>query len=293
MGLFPVFDGVKENTSPGQLVCMRMRSLFSREYLLEGKRMKIRFLNTKESFGNLRAVVSLLAVLALALCTAFTARAQNTTASVRGTVMDEQGAAVAGADVTITNADTGYSRSEKSDKDGTYVFQSLPIGRYSLHVAKQGFKVFEEKDVVLHVNDSLTLDAQLRLGATTETVEVVANATQVELNNAELSGTIAGAQITQLPLNGRSFAELLTLVPGVEVDNGFSYDKKGLNGGADISVSGGASNANLFLVDGANNVDVGSNRTILIYPSLDSIEEFKIERNSYSAQFGGAGGGIT
>ena len=254
--------------------------------------MKIRFLNTKESFGNLRAVVSLLAVLALALCTAFTARAQNTTASVRGTVMDEQGAAVAGADVTITNADTGYSRSEKSDKDGTYVFQSLPIGRYSLHVAKQGFKVFEEKDVVLHVNDSLTLDAQLRLGATTETVEVVANATQVELNNAELSGTIAGAQITQLPLNGRSFAELLTLVPGVEVDNGFSYDKKGLNGGADISVSGGASNANLFLVDGANNVDVGSNRTILIYPSLDSIEEFKIERNSYSAQFGGAGGGI-
>jgi Carboxypeptidase regulatory-like domain/TonB-dependent Receptor Plug Domain len=234
----------------------------------------------------------LVACFALALILAPAAFAQNFTGSVRGTVGDEQGAAIAGADVAITNADTGDSRTEKSDKNGSYGFQSLPIGRYTLRVAKEGFKAFEEKDIILHVNDSLTVDAQMKVGAKTETVEVVANATQVELNNAELSGTIAGAQITQLPLNGRSFAELLTLVPGVEVDNGFSYDKKGLNGGADISVSGGASNANLFLVDGANNVDVGSNRTILIYPSLDSIEEFKIERNSYSAQFGGAGGGI-
>ena len=85
---------------------------------------------------------------------------------------------------------------------------------------------------------------------------------------------------------------MVTLVPGVSTDSGFSYDKKGVNGGADISVSGAPSNGNLWLVDGANNVDVGSNRTILVYPSLDSIEEFKIVRNSYGAQFGGAGGGI-
>jgi len=254
--------------------------------------MKIRFLNTKESSGNLRAVNSLLAVLALALCTAFTARAQNTTASIRGTVTDEQGAAIVGADVMLTNADTGYSRSDKTDKDGSYSFQSLPIGRYTLNVSGKGFKAYQEKDIVLHVNDSRTFDAQLKVGATTETIEVVANTSQVELNNAELSGTVAGDQITQLPLNGRSFAQLVTMVPGVAVDNGFSYDKKGVNGGADLSVGGGPSNANLWLVDGANNVDVGSNRTLLIYPSLDSIEEFKILRNSYSAQFGGAGGGV-
>src|SRR5882762_10301353 len=267
-------------------------SLFLRKYLLEGKRMKIRFLNVNESICKSRVIFSLLAVLALTLGTSLAARAQNITASVRGTVTDQQGAAIAGADVTITNVDTGYSRSDKTDKDGSYSFQSLPIGRYTLNVSGQGFKAFQVKDVVLHVNDSLTLDAQLRVGAKTETIEVVATANQAELNNAELSGTVAGAQITELPLNGRSFAQLLLAVPGVEVDNGFSYDKKGLNGGADISVSGGASNANLFLVDGANNVDVGSNRTILIYPSLDSIEEFKIERNSYGAQFGGAGGGV-
>ncbi|HWX53528.1 MAG TPA: carboxypeptidase regulatory-like domain-containing protein [Verrucomicrobiae bacterium] len=229
----------------------------------------------------------------LALSVAPALFAQTDTGSIRGTVTDQQGRAVAGAEVTITNTDTAYSRNVKTDADGSYVFQSLPVGPYSLRVAgTKGFKGFEEKNIILHVNDTLTLNAKLTVGATSEMVEVTANANQVELTSAELSGTIAGAQITELPLNGRSFAELLTLVPGVEVDNGFSYDKKGLNGGADISIAGGASNANLFLVDGANNVDVGSGRTILIYPSLDSIQEFKVERNSYNAQFGGAGGGI-
>src|SRR5215510_3652940 len=233
------------------------------------------------------------ACLVLALGLAPTVFAQTDTGSVRGTVTDEQGRAISGAQVTMTNADTAYSRSVKSDSDGNYVLQSLPTGRYTLNVAAtQGFRAFEEKSIVLHVNDNLTVDAKLKVGATTEVVEVEAIPNRVELTTAELSGTIEGDQITQLPLNGRSFAQLLTLVPGVEVDNGFSYDKKGLNGGADISISGGASNANLFLVDGANNVDVVSGRTILVYPSIDSIQEFKVERNSYNAQFGGAGGGI-
>src|SRR5258707_3374803 len=111
------------------------------------------------------------------------------------------------------------------------------------------------------------------------------------MNNADLSSTIYGKQVTELPLNGRSYAQLLLLVPGVATDSGFQYNQKGLNGGADISISGGASNANTFLVDGANNVDVGSGRTLLVYPSIDSIEEFKVERNSYGAQYGGNSGG--
>jgi hypothetical protein len=234
------------------------------------------------------------ACLMLALNFAPAAFAQGSdTGSVRGAVMDAQDRPVANAEVTITNADTGYSRSVKTDENGNYGFQSLPVGRYTLKVStRQGFKTFQEKDIILHVSDNLTLNAKLTVGAPETTIEVTANPNQVELTAAELSGTISGAQITELPLNGRSFAQLLTLVPGVESDGGFSYDKKGLNGGADISISGGASNANLFLVDGANNVDVGSGRTILIYPSIDSIQEFKVERNSYNAQFGGAGGGI-
>jgi len=237
-------------------------------------------------------LAALVTGLVVALSFSATVFAQAGVGSARGTVTDAQGGTIAQAQVTITNVETGYSRTENTDANGNYGFQSLPIGRYNLSVTKEGFSNFQEKDIVLHVHDSLTLDAQLKVGTRTETVEVTASTTQVELANGELSGTVGGAQITELPLNGRSFAQLLLAVPGVEVDNGFSYDKKGLNGGADISVSGGASNANLFLVDGANNVDVGSNRTILIYPSLDSIQEFKIERNSYGAQFGGAGGGV-
>src|SRR5437588_11459555 len=237
-------------------------------------------------------LAALVTGLVVALSFSATVFAQAGVGSARGTVTDAQGGTIAQAQVTITNVETGYSRTENTDANGNYGFQSLPIGRYNLSVTKEGFSNFQEKDIVLHVHDSLTLDAQLKVGTRTETVEVTASTTQVELANGELSGTVGGAQITELPLNGRSFAQLLLAVPGAEVAKGFSYDKKGLNGGADISVSGGASNANLFLVDGANNVDVGSNRTILIYPSLDSIQEFKVERNSYNAQFGGAGGGI-
>src|SRR5207237_3397195 len=106
------------------------------------------------------------------------------------------------------------------DGDGNYVFQSVPVGRYTLKVASsQGFKAFEERDILLHVNDSLEVDAKMTIGASSETVEVVATPNHVELNTAELSGTIEGAQITQLPLNCRIFAHFLTQVPGVETDH--------------------------------------------------------------------------
>ena len=234
----------------------------------------------------------LFALIMLGLALPSASWAQNTTGSIRGTAMDASGAAVAGADVVLTETNTGYTRQDKSDSNGAYSFPSIPLGHYNLKVSKAGFKSFAENNILVHVDDNLTFDAHLEVGATSETVEVTASATQVELANAELSGTISGAQITELPLNGRSFAELVLLVPGVSPDAGFSYDKKGVNGGADISINGAPSNANLWIVDGANNVDVGSNRTLLIYPSLDSIEEFKILTNSYGAQYGGAGGGL-
>jgi hypothetical protein len=253
--------------------------------------MQIQFSNANKSIGRFLPMSSMLVVLALMVCTAVTARAQNTSASLRGTVTDPQGGLLAGADVTITNADTGSQLTQKTGAEGIYEFPSIPLGHYTLRVTKEGFKSFEARDVVLHVADSLTVDARLDVGAKTETIEVVASTTQVELSNADLSGTIYGKQITELPLNGRSYAQLLLMVPGVAVDNGFQYNQKGLNGGADLSISGGASNANTFLVDGANNVDVGSGRTLLVYPSIDSIEEFKVERNSYGAQYGGNSGG--
>jgi len=256
--------------------------------------MKIRFLNTKESSGNLRVVVSLLAVLALVLCSAIGACAQVTTADVRGTVTDEQGAAIAGAEVTITNVETSFSRTVTTGSDGLYNFPELPLGLYKIRATHSGFKSSEQTGITLHANDSLVVNVGLRVGAVSESVTVEASPIAVETTNGELSGLIQSGQVSELPLNGRNFMELLTLVPGVAPAEAFSITNKGLKGASDVSISGGSSNANQWLVDGANNNDTGSQRTILIYPSVDSIEEFKIERNSYGPEFGlSAGGQVT
>src|SRR4029078_10788709 len=112
----------------------------------------------------------------------------------------------------------------------------------------------------------------------------------VKTGGGDVSGGITGTQVRELPLNGRNFLQLATPMPGVSAPDFLNVKDKGLLGGSDLSVSGSAVTANMWTVDGANNNDVGSNRTILVYPSVDAIEEFKILRNSYGAEFGQAGG---
>jgi len=248
--------------------------------------MKIQRLHSNNVFDKLWAIGSLLVVLALVLCSSSGARAQVTTADVRGTIMDEQGAAVAGADVSITNAQTGLTRSAKAGTDGSYSFTELPLGTYNIHVTHAGFKSETQTGIVLHVNDSIVVNVSLKVGAISESVTVEASPVAVETTSGELTGLIQASQVSELPLNGRNFMQLITLVPGVAPAEAFSVTNKGLKGASDVSVSGSPSNGNQWLVDGANNNDTGSQRTILIYPSTESIQEFKIERNSYGAEFG-------
>jgi Carboxypeptidase regulatory-like domain/TonB-dependent Receptor Plug Domain len=232
-------------------------------------------------------ICALLLILAIPTVT----QAQLITAALRGTVTDPQGAAVAEAEVTIINVDTGFTRTVTASSDGTYNFPDLPLGSYKLRVSHPGFKASERTGIVLHVADSLVINVKLEVGAVTEQVTVEATAIQVDTTSGDLTGLVQGNQVQQLPLNGRNFMQLVTMMPGVAPGEGFSAQAKGLKGGSDLSISGGAANANLWLVDGAHNNDVGSNRTILVYPSVDAIDEFKIERNSYSAQFGQSAGG--
>ncbi len=255
-----------------------------------GKRMKNQaslLSNSRSSANVFLALFCLLLVLAVP----FAANAQDITAAVRGTVTDEQGAVVAGAEVTVISPDTGFSKSATTGSDGVYNFPDLPLGAYKIRASHAGFKAAEQTGIVLHVADSRVINFALRVGAVTEQITVEANTIQVETTSGDLTGLIEGNQVTQLPLNGRNFMQLVTLVPGVSTGEGFSAQAKGLKGGSDISISGGAVNSNLWLVDGAHNNDVGSNRTILVFPSIDAIDEFKIERNSYSAQFGQSAGG--
>ncbi len=217
--------------------------------------------------------------------------AQRFTASIRGTVTDPNGDALPGATVNLEGTETGLNRTTFTNASGIYTFGDLPVGAYEITFTLDGFKASVVSDIALHVADVREVSAALELGDVSETITVESEAIAVDTLSGEVSGLISGEQIRELPLNGRNFVQLTLLQPGVSAPEGFDTKNKGLLAGVDLSISGSGTTGNMWTVDGANNNDVGSNRTILIYPSVDAIEEFKIHSNSYSAEFGGAGGG--
>ena len=216
--------------------------------------------------------------------------AQRATATLRGTVTDASKAVVPGATVTVTNEETGLSRTLVTNESGSFVASDLPIGLYRAVVELAGFKTATRTGIRLRVADDYLVDFTIEPGDISEVVTVAASSTPVKVLGGDVSGVITGQQVRELPLNGRNFIQLATLMPGVSVGDSVNLKDKGLTSGSDMSVSGGDVTANLWTVDGANNNDVGSNRTILVYPSIEAIEEFKVMRNSYGPEFGGAGG---
>jgi hypothetical protein len=222
----------------------------------------------------------------------------STTGNITGTVRDPQGAAVPKAEVTITDEKTGATRTVTATEDGFYNATSLPAGMYSISTSPTGFKKTVSTGVELHVNENKTVNLELQVGAVTETVTVTSESAPVELRSGEVSSLISEKQVTELPLNGRNYAQLALMVPGVSpvtqagAGGAFGTRGTGLNAGVDMSVNGNQSNSNLWTVDGVNNMDVGSNRTLLVFPSVDSIQEFRVERNSFSAEFGQAQGAV-
>jgi hypothetical protein len=217
---------------------------------------------------------------------------QKTDGTIQGVVTDPAGAVVANAPVTITSTATGQIRSTSTDSGGYYTAPQLPPGQYEVVVKASSFKESRTRGVEVHVASSTTVDVQLVVGSASEQVEVSANAIQVETGSAALGEVIDSSQVSELPLNGRSFVQLTQLSPGVSGANNFDSKNKGLQGGVDFSVNGNPTTNNLFLIDGANNNDVGSNRTILLYPSNEAIAEFKMMRNAYGAEYGQASGAV-
>ncbi len=218
--------------------------------------------------------------------------AQKTSGTIRGVVTDPSGAVVANVPVTITNTETGQVRSVTTNAQGEYVAPELAVGTYDVAVKAPNFKESVSRNVDLHTSSTQTLNIQLQVGSTSEQVTVAASEVQVQTDNAALGEVVTGEQVRELPLNGRSFVQLTQLQPGVSAADNFSANNKGLLAGVDFSVNGNATTNNLFLVDGANNNDVGSNRTILIYPSIEAISEFKMLRNSYGPEYGQASGAV-
>src|SRR5437868_13721813 len=236
--------------------------------------------------ARLAVVLSLLVLLSVPVL------AQKFTGTIRGTVTDKSGAVVPNAQVTVTNNATGDSRTVTTNAEGEYVALELNPGTYTVRVKAPNFKEFIGNNVVLNVSSATVANAQLEVGNVSETVEIQASNLQVETTSGAVGNVVEGKEVQQLPLNGRSFAQLTQLMPGVSPASNFDTKNKGLQAGVDFSVNGNNTTGNIFMVDGVNNNDIGSNRTILVYPSIDAIQEFKILRNSYGPEYGQAMGAI-
>ncbi|HMK21360.1 MAG TPA: carboxypeptidase regulatory-like domain-containing protein, partial [Terriglobales bacterium] len=208
-------------------------------------------------------------------------------ATLTGTVTDPTGAAVPGAQITVSNAERGIQRSTVSNSEGEWAVPALPAGKYDLKISAPGFKTYEARGVILRVAQKARVDTALQIGtASTEvTVEGTAVA-QVETQSSEMAGTITGKEISQLQLNGRVFTQLVTLTPGVSNQTGSSEGQYGITANTNYSVNGGRLEYNNWELDGGDNMDNGSNATLNVTPSIDAISEVRVLTSNYGAQYG-------
>ena len=228
---------------------------------------------------------------------AATGWSQEITGSILGTVKDATGAVIPGATVTVTNTDKNVViRTTTTGSEGDFVASLLPIGHYSVAVEANGFKKSVQTNIELHVNDKLTLIFTMEVGNISQEVTVEASPLQVELQSPTSSGLISGVQIRQLSLNNRNYEQLVSLMPGVTSSASDQIylgttNPAGQTNVVSFSINGNRNSTNNWTVDGADNVDRGSNLTLLTYPSVDAIAEFKVLRGLYSPEFGRSAGG--
>ncbi|MBZ5550706.1 MAG: TonB-dependent receptor [Acidobacteriia bacterium] len=236
---------------------------------------------------------------AIALCLAVLvfagfASAQNTNGRIIGTVTDTQGAAIAGAKVTVTNTGTNVVSETVTNNEGYYQVLQLPVGSYTVTAEHAGFSKSVTAATPLDINQSLRIDVHLKPGSVMETVEVAAEAAQVETVNATLGATVTGAPIQNLPLNGRNTLDLALTQPGVipiADDIGtYGTSNGGSNGNGGISVAGGRGDAVTYLLDGGLNNRTTSNQ-VVFNPNPEAVEEFRLLENNYTAEYGRNGGG--
>lgn len=220
--------------------------------------------------------------------TAMCAYAQ-TTASFRGAVTDSTGATVPNAKILVTNEATGQKREAASNESGFYTVPALPVGRYSITAEAQGFKKKTVTGLVLEVNQEARMDLALEVGQVSESVTVAGAQATLQTENASVGQVIDNTYNTNIPLNGRDFSQLVLLTPGAVTRPGASANAQGAatgSLGSGVSI-GGRDNQNNFMMDGANN-NARQFGNIAIKPSIDAIQEFKVQSNSYSAEFGQA-----
>lgn len=228
-------------------------------------------------------------LLALFLCAVGALFAQSDSASVIGSIADPSGSAVPGAKITIENTRTGIRQELSSDASGDYAFLNLRIGAYKVSAQKQGFKTASSAVFDLTVGARQRVNLNLEVGGVTDSVVVSAAAAALEADTSDRGQVIRRAEIVNLPLNGRAYADLALLSPGVRKSNIANRD-------ASFNVNGLRSSHNNFMVDGVDNNAYGtsnqgfSNQIVQLNP--DAVEEFRVQTDNFSAEFGRAGGAV-
>jgi hypothetical protein len=205
---------------------------------------------------------------------------------VSGNVMDPSGAPVVGARVAITKTDTQATRIVTTDNKGFYSVQELPIGPYSVLVDKSGFKRVSQSGLNLVADGRLTANFTLEVGEVSQSITVEARPEQLNATSGEISHVIDQRQVNNLPLNGRSYMELLTLVPGATVTNPDQFSVNTSLSATNQVVNGHRSNQNNITVDGVGNLDNGSNGSLINNISPDFMQQVKIETSNFSAEYG-------
>lgn len=245
----------------------------------------------------MKGTLSLLAVLALTMASA--CWGQTDTARLQGTVVDSTGGAVAGAGIIARNLETNRVVAVQSSADGEFAIPALPVGRYRLEVSKTGFKTVG-REVALQISQVANVAFHLEVGTASEVVTVTAEAAMVDSADSEIGTIVQGRQVTELPLNGRNFTQLATLIPGATrgVPGGAPSGAQGGqtwrysdSGDASLTVNGLRAQANNFMLDGLDNNETLVN-TIVFFPPAEAIEQFRVQTSVASAEFGRAGGGI-
>jgi hypothetical protein len=214
------------------------------------------------------------------LLTVADAGAQTTGATLQGTVTDEQGAILPGASVTITNTETGWTRTMVSDERGWYRVIALPPGTYELRAELQGFAAYIRQGLTLTTGQEATINPSLKLATVSETITVTGDAPLVETTRNTLGTTVSRNELDSLPLIGRNFAGLTTLSPGIT----------GVGGG-NVTAAGQTERSNSYMVDGVSNdqvVTAGQRGGF----SLEAVREFAVMANQFSAEFGQASGAV-
>ncbi len=225
-----------------------------------------------------------------ALCLAPAAMAQTTAAQLTGRILDSSGAVVVNAAITATNSATEVRHTTTSNELGNYTVPLLEPGTYSVKVESQGFRPIERPGVTLHVNQVARIDFTMEVGSVTESLSVIGEAPLLQASEASLGAVVDNTKIVNLPLNGRNPFDLVFLAPGA-----LMYNRRDLPGNniplTNLSINGGPAMSNEVLLDGIPDTSPQYNQYAII-PSIDAVEEFKVQTNNMSAEFGRTSGGV-